>query len=266
MNKSIFICIILTVVLLASCKSTKTIQKAPKPDSFEQLVTERKDAEPKFTTMNASNTSISVNLNGQQINVSASLRIITDSVIVLSITPFMGIELFSVELYPDHWILFDKLNKDYYTDNYEYLFYRFGIRTDFYMFQSIFSAQLFFLSGDKPDKKKCKYETLENNKNLIICEYGQITQTVQTAEDHSLEQLKFQNKDENFSFNAVYSDYMVTKGVKFPRKMNFDALALKGNINLQMNLNIQKVTFNTELKISFSNPQRYNKKTLDQLL
>lgn len=266
MRKIIFISLAVVMVLLSSCKGSRSLEKGAQATSFEHLIKLIQKAAPSFTTMNASNTSITVNFDGQQMNTSASIRMITDSVMILTVSPFMGIELYSVELYPNRWILYDKMNRNYYTDNYDYLFYKFGIRVDFNALQSLFSARLFAIGQDKINAKKCEYTPLEFGKNQIECESERITQTIQTADNHTIEKVTLEDRNKTFNLTTTYSDYMVTKGVNFPRNIRIEASTMNGMMPATANIKIQKIAFDTELKLSVSNPERYTRKTLDQLI
>lgn len=240
--------------------------KGQKATSFQHLISLIQAAEPSFNTMNASNMSIAMNMNGQQMNVSASLKIYTDSVMTLSIYPFMGIELYSIELYPNRWILYDKLNKNYYTDSYDYLFYRFGVSVDYNTFQSLFSARLFTIGSKEIDTQKCGLIPLEDGRNQIECSSKKLIQTVEVANSHTLDKVRVTDESGNFQITTSYNDYMQTRDINYPRNIVLEASDKSGDLNIQMNMKIQKIVFNNELKMSLSNPDRYTRKTLDQLL
>ncbi len=69
---------------------------------------------------------VAADVGGRRMNVTAALRMRTDSVVMLSIIPFLGIEMFTLELYPDRWMLYDRVNRTYYTESYEYFALKMG--------------------------------------------------------------------------------------------------------------------------------------------
>jgi len=266
MNKTVAIIFTIVFALFASCKSKQSLTRSgEKATSTRHLVKLIEQAEPNFTTLNASNISINLSLNGTKRNVSASLKIKTDSVIVLSIIPFLGIEMFSIEFYPEEWIVFDKINRVYYTDNYEYLYYKLGIDANFNAFQSLFSARLFAVGEEKIDVKKLKFIPLESNKSKLEFESKNIKQNTVTHSNHTIEQVILTDKDETHKLTTTYNDYVELRGINYPRNTTIE-LFNENNIVVGLNMRIQKITFNSDLKLSSSNPERYTKSTLDQLI
>lgn len=266
MKKSIFIIFIVIVASFSSCKTKQLFSgSGERATSARHLVKLVEQVEPRFTTMNASSISINLDMGGKKMNVSASLKIKTDSVVLLSIVPFMGIEMFSLELYPDRWILFDKINRTYYTDNYEYLYYKLGIDVDFTAFQSLFSARLFNVGEKEVDAKKIRFSPMEPDKNKLEFESRSMKQITTTYSNHVIEQVTLSNKTETHALTTIYKDYDLTRGVNYPRNI---VIGLQGEDipGMSLNMKIQKVTFNSELKLSLSNPERYTRGTLDQLI
>ena len=233
--------------------------------SARHLVKLIEQAQPKFNTMNASNISIDVDLGDKKMNVSASLKIKTDSLVVLSVVPFMGIEMFSIEFHPEKWIIFDKINRNYYTENYEYLYHKLGIDADFASFQSLFSAHLFSVGEKEVDAKKLKHTPLESGKNKLQFESRSVKQSTTANANHTIEQVRLTDKSETRVLAATYSDYSETRGVNYPRNIILELFS-SNDLGINLNMKIQKVTFNSDLKLSLSNPDRYKKATLDQLM
>lgn len=266
MKKNIFILFIISISLFSACKSKQSVSgSGEKATSVRHLVKLIEQAQPNFTTMNANSISLSVNMNGTNRNVSASMKMKTDSVVVLSIVPFMGIEMFSVELYPEKWIIYDKINRNYYTDNYEYLYYKFGIDVDFKAFQSLLSARLFSIGQKEVDAKKLNFIPLESDKNSLLFESRSVKQSTTTNNKHIIEQVSMNDGGKAHTLLTTYSDYSETRGVNFPRNIAFELFSGK-DLEMSLSMKIQKVTFNSDLKLSVSNPERYTRSTLDKLI
>lgn len=266
MRKNVLITSILIIALFASCKSKQSLtESGEKASSVRHLVKLIHHAEPNFTTMNANSISINVNTGGKKMNVSASLKMEKDSIILLSITPFLGIEMYSVELYPDKWFFYDKINRNYTTNDYDYLLYKFGIDAGFSTFQSLFSARLFSIGEKEVDVKKLRYTPMESNKSKLEFDSRNMKQSTTTYSDHTIEQVALQNRVGSHRLETTYSNYIETKGVNYPRNILLEFIYMD-NVELSLNMKIQKATFNAPLKLTPSNPERYTRSTLDQLI
>ncbi len=256
--------VLLIIALLSGCKSKQSLSgSGEKATSSRHLVKLIEQAQPDFTTMNASSISVKANISDKR--VSASLKIKTDSVIVLSVVPFLGVEAYALELYPDRWILYDKLKRNYYTDNYEYLYYKFGINFDFHALQSLLSARFFSVGENQADLKKLQVTPLESNKNSIRFETKNMIQITTTYGNHVIEKVILSDKDENHKLITTYENYIVTKGINYPQNITFELFS-ENKFIAGLDMKIQKVAFNTDLKLTTSNPERYTRRTLDQLL
>ena len=140
--------IIISVVLLASCKTTRTATTTkqaslPQSSQVELLVKQVQSAELKFETANVSKMVMEPNVNDRNFNVSAACKIKKDSAIYLSIRPLFGIEAFKAELTPDSMKVIDKLNFRYFVVDYHFFKQRFGVDVDFYSLQGLIFNQFF---------------------------------------------------------------------------------------------------------------------------
>ncbi len=268
MKKSILFTFIAISFLLVSCKSKKIVTEAESASSTRHLIELMQQAQPDFTTMNAGNVKVSVNMGERTYSTAAALKMITDSVIVFSVYPFLGMEMFSLELYPDRWVLYDKMNTRYVTDNYQFFSYRYGINISFQDFQAIFSAQFFELGGGEIDYKKYKFVPLKENKHEIIFENERIKQISRTHQINTLESVSLQSKTNNYLLTVQYSDYAIDKGVNYPHNIAMNML-IENAPGINLNMVIQKVSFNGDVKLSPVTPERqsrYTKTTIDQIL
>ncbi|NDV46482.1 DUF4292 domain-containing protein [Paludibacter sp. 221] len=265
MKKFFLFSVILGVMLFSACKSSRTLQRGQKASSFSHLIQLVEQAQPSFKSMSATKIAVGVSMDGNQMSVSANLKIITDSVVQLSIIPFMGIEAYSLELYPDKWILYDKINRKYYTDGYDYFYYTMGIDADFYSLQSLFSARLFSIGKREVNIKDLKYTPLEDGKNQISFESAQVNQETFLTNTHVIENVLLKDKKQDNTLVTNYNEYVETKGINYPRNIVISLLNKEVSV-FSLDMKLQKVVFDSELKLSLSNMERYTRGTLDQLM
>ena len=266
MKKTVVYILIVVAFLLGSCKSKKTMTEGEKATSTSHLIELIQQVQPSFSTMNANSVKVNVNMNGQTYNSPASIKIITDSVIVLAVYPFLGIEAFSLELYPDKWILYDKINMKYVTDNYQFFSYRYGLNISYKDLQAIFSAQLFESGGGEVDYKNYKFTSLGEGRNEIMFDNKQVTQTSRTDIFNLVENVSLQGKSKNYLLTVQYHNYTVSKGkaVMYPSDIRINTV-VDNTTSISLNMNIQKVSFDGEVKLSLSRPERYERTTIDQI-
>lgn len=262
----LFILIVLSLALLSGgCRGTRTLEKGDRPTSLRHLVKLVEQNEPAFTTMNASNISIGVTAGDKKLNVSAALKIKTDSVILLSILPFMGIEMYSLELYPDRWMLYDKFNRTYYTDTYEYFYYKMGLKVDFPTLQSLFSARYFSAGAGSFDLSKAKYTPLESGKSTIETTKGPLNQYMVVNAGNYIEEVSWSDDGGLFQLTTTYKDYVPNRGVVFPRNIVVELFSGDNPMG-SLDIKMQKITFNSELRLSLSDPERYKKGVIGNLM
>ena len=264
MKKILAFGFIVTVLFFSGCKSKKTITEGERASSTSHLITLIQQAQPTFTSMNANSVKVNLNMNGQAFSSPAGIKIITDSIIVIAAYPFLGMEMFSVELYPDRWIIYDKMNLKYVTDNYQFFALRYGVNINFHDLQSIFSAQLFEIGSNAIDYKNYTYTMLGGNRSEIIYNSPQMMQTTRISHTNTIENVVLQSKNQSYLLTVGYNDYTINKGVNFPQNMKISASTDK-SLSLTLDVNIQKVSFNSDVKLSLANPDRYTRTTIDKI-
>ena len=149
-NKFIIAIILITTILLASCKTQQrqTQHRVAQHVSVCQLTQKSYDAQPQFSTMNISKMTMSVNYGGIQFTFRSSIRIATDSILSISIQPALGIEMYRAEFTPKGFIVYDKLNRRYSENSYEYIKLSWGLDIDYKAIEALFSHR-------KADCRQC---------------------------------------------------------------------------------------------------------------
>lgn len=130
---------IITCFLVGSCKVAKNL--SPK-DELEQrnaqfLIKQIKKAEFNSEWLSAK-ASVDVLMNGSKQSFKANLRLKKDSVIWLSLTPALGIEVMRIELTNDSLKYIDKLQKKFFMGTFEEINTHFDTDFNFDLFQNYF--------------------------------------------------------------------------------------------------------------------------------
>jgi hypothetical protein len=128
-----FIYILAILCSTFACKTKQQVVTKQKSERkpVELLVEKLKQAEPQFSSANVSKMNVNLDLSGRSMSVSASCRLIKDSVMHISIMPALGIELFKVEVNRDSLHVFDKFNRRSYSVDYKYLADKFAVELNY---------------------------------------------------------------------------------------------------------------------------------------
>ena len=259
-------CFIFAVVVFVSCKTTRTITKTEVKgvSPAVQLIEQVQKNQPQFKTVNVSKLALALEMNERKVNVSATFKMKRDSVIYLSIQPFLGIELFKAELTIDSMRVFDKMNHRYYVTDYGYFSKRFGVNVDFYSLQSLLMAQFFCVGKKEIQPDSCKLVTLSSGLRSIDFENNNMLQNTDISTQNIIQQVILKGINSNYLLQTIYTDYSVMNGVNFPQKIALQATNQKTKV--ACDFSILRVEFNTDLKFSPTSPERFTRGDLDQLL
>jgi len=266
MKQRTILFITITMLIMSACKTTRHIAKPTLPTSNEisQLVENVKKVQPQFKTANISKMSLAFNVNEREVNVSAVCKMIKDSAIFISIQPFMGIELFKAELKSDSIKVYDKMNHRYYVSDYGFFKKRFGVDVDFNSFQALLSAQLFCIGKKEMLTDSCKLTTLASGVNTIEFNSVNMHQNTEISSLNQIQRVVLKAKNSDYLLQTDYTEYSLINGVNFPQKITL--LATDQKSKATCDFSILRVEFNTDIKLSPTNPDRYSLGDIDQLL
>ena len=147
MRKRIYLyaCLVLLIVLMASCSSTKSLKKSDfigdlsEMEYLEKVVSNTAD----WNALTAKMT-VDLNLNGKSTGkVGGTLRIKRGEVIQISLAPFLGIEVGRAEISPDGMLVIDRVNKRYVQISFDELRKLTNVNLDFHVLEALFLNEMF---------------------------------------------------------------------------------------------------------------------------
>lgn len=258
--------IFLSVALLTACKTTKTVQKTTGKETSRvaELIEKVKKTQPQFTTANVSKMSVSFNLNNREVNVSASCKIKKDSLIHLSIQPFMGIEMFKAEFSTDSIRVFDKMNRNYYVVDYASLSNRFGVNVDFFSLQNLLFNQFFCIGRKTIVADSCKLVALSNAKNGIEYQDRKMKQETELSATNQIEKVTLSAKGTPYQLNVDYAGFSSINGINFPQEISM--LISNQRTKVTSLFTISKIEFNNVVKFTDGNPSKFTRSDINKLL
>lgn len=260
------ILIIITIIatVLAGCKTQQRKQKPDKDTtqriSICDLTQKSYNAQPNFATLNISKMSMSVNYGGTQFTFKSSIRIISDSILSISIQPALGIEMFRAEFTPSGFVVYDKLNRRYSENSYEYIKLSWGLNVDYKAIEALFSHRLFVPQTTDPTEicKDFKIEQLADTTSIVSkSPIGKYTQ-----------QFDIDMNNYRLTMSGLRYDNQLVTAITYSALKSFDKIQFPETIYLQTTMtqtdvsatfSVEKMKFNEPITISAINTSRYKK-------
>lgn len=267
-------------VLLAACfltgfYSCKSLHKAEVPKvkenkkpldktapDLQQLISDN-SFKAKTLTAKASVKSV---IGDQETSFNINLRIYTDSVIWISITPLLGIEVARVKITRDTVMFIDRLNKKYSISGFQYLNELLQVNVDFDIIQGVLTGNLFAY-------KKNKFNSVYIEEQYYILSTLSKRNLQRSLEDRDINKpivqdlwvndttyrvirLNVEDQRRNKSLLSDYSDHRQTDGGLFPFKSN---TVIQAEKILKVEIEYNKINLNSDIEFPFNIPEGYEK-------
>lgn len=250
--------------MFASCHSTKTTKtlytKAPKAEALIESV---ESAHFKFNWMSAK-VSGKFSDSNQNFSFKGNMKIRKDSLIWISISPGLGLELGRVLLDLDSVHFMNRFEKTYYKSSYAELSEKTESPLSFMRIQSL-------LVGNAMDdfKSKRHYSWLENQTfKLSSATEKQIKKWVRSKRKPSHEiylatinpktskvySQNYKNLKLDREFNVKYEDFEIHDDLFIAESLHLSVIT---NKEISLNLSYSKINLNKAFKFTFSVPESY---------
>jgi hypothetical protein len=256
------------IMLLSACKSTRPLMKAPlKEEGPDYLYNKLQDNELHFDWLSAkfdANYSHKRNSNSFK----GQIRIRQDSLIWVSITPALGIELFRMVITPDSVKYVNRFDKEYFVGDYNLVSRFLQIHIDFDILQAL------ILGNDFQFYENNSFRGSIENQEYKLSTTGR-HKIRKEAEDNASEPIvllqniwlnpesfkitKVDVKEylkDNRNLNATYGDFMPIGTQLYPAVLKFD---IQGDDMIKIKINYSKVSINEPMAFPFSIPENYKR-------
>lgn len=239
------------MVLTTSCKSSKTSSTTTMNLSAKKLI--KKSDEVKFDKRSIkANLSIKYSGKAELPNLKASLRIVKDSIIWISVSKF-SIPLAKIIITQDQVQFYEKLSKTYFIGDFKLIKEWIGVELDFNKVQNLFIGEpLLNLNQDKYEVgiQENSYVLKPKKDNPIF----EILFWIDPSNYKLLrEELKDQNKEQYLSI--LYKDYTNLDKALFPKGFLIRANSDKNETKID--ITYRNVIFDTMLRFPFKIPNGY---------
>jgi hypothetical protein len=262
------------LMAVTACKTRKEIPTkppitaAPVVDrSVPELLSKIEAKKFKSQWMNAKASVVSIQ-DEKEISFNISLRYKKDSVIWISISPLLGIEVARVMVTPDTVKFMDRLHSKYEVNTFESISKLLQIKVNFETLQSLLIGNLFaykknenrfnsvysedkyyILSSLNKKKLKRSLEEIDPNKPIIQDIYVDDT-------TYRINRMRVEDQKINKKLETTYSDFRETPGGLFPY---LSVTKVSAEKNLQITIEYTKVNVGEPQEFPFNIPKSYER-------
>jgi hypothetical protein len=254
------------IVTLSGCSTRRSLIKAPLKDEGPEYLFEKLQANQfKFQTISAK-LNIGYKTDNKLFEFKGQLRMLKDSVIWLTFTQDLGIEIARIIITQDSVKFMDRFNKKYFIGDYAFVNDFLKTNIDFGILQGIILGNDF----EYYENVKFKAQVDGNQYHLFTTERSKLKKYVRNSSDENriffqsiwlnpntfkISQIKIKEltKDSK-KLTAKYSNFEMTEGQLFPLTLIYE---LEAESPVQVEAKYSKIELNQPLTFPFKIPSNY---------
>ena len=257
--KILSIFLILSILLL-SCKTKEKIsqkQISELSSIYDRLSDNYLDYQSLYIK-----SSISFNKKKKSLKLKSSIKILKDSLIIVSLSPGLGIEAARIKFTKDSIFILDRMSSQLTKAGYKYLLDSMNISVDFLDVQSILTNELLIYPKDKTLALKEQFvhhfriKTQEPDLQLYSKSLSNIEQLITVdRQNYRIKSTKINELDNQRYLNIEYIDLFSDEFKNIPKSIDIYSYTKTDKVSIH--LNYTKVVKNKQLSFSFKVPSKY---------
>lgn len=271
MNKFVFwkALVFLLPICLVSCGGSKNIVNQPiEGNNAEFILSEMNNSELNFETFSAKS-AVTITKEEKVTSFKANLRIRTDSAIWISITPIFGIEMARVLITEDSVKVLDRLNKEYFTGDFDYINNKFNLDLEFSMLQSLLVGNMVKFEKEENlrfarDKnlyylgnlKKRKAKKVEDNPQKITRKSEELISIWIDPFSYKLTEVILTDLSADKFVQGKYSEYQQIEEQLVPRQLNF---TIQSENTSSIHIDYSRIDLNEDINFPFNISSKYER-------
>lgn len=245
------IALLICVLSLASCKTSKVSDKSIAYLSSRTIVKNNLNASFNKKTIKAS---MSIKYKGKEElpTISASLRMVKDSIIWLNFSK-LGFPVAKLKITPQEVKFYEKIGKTAFDGDFKLISKWLGTEFDFMKIQNLFLGEaILSLEEDKyqVSVKDSKYELFSKKKNSIF----DIKYWIDPVHFKVVKE-EISHAEKNQNLTILYKDFHKISESLFPK--GFMVKAMTDGMTTTIDINYKNVQFDVPLKFPFAIPTGY---------
>ena len=255
-------CLLLVVAMLSSCKTKQITTTSSELGVVDYTVAQVQQQQPQFSYLNISKMDIVANYGTQQLSFRATVKAVTDSLLVFSVQPLLGVEMFRLEFTPTSFRIIDKWNRKYTDNTYDFLRYSLGVDVNFNVIQALFFNQLFVVDGVVAPNQFV-VETLPQEPTRLVHLATGLIQRFELV-DKQMAIAKTELIVDKGRLTCTYANHRMQNGVRFPLALNI-TMQVGGKL-ADVDCQISQLEFNKSFEYSTVNLERYEKVAFSKII
>ena len=255
-------CLLLVVAMLSSCKTKQITTTSSELSVVDYTVAQVQQQQPQFSYLNISKMDIVANYGTQQLSFRATVKAVTDSLLVFSVQPLLGVEMFRLEFTPTSFRIIDKWNRKYTDNTYDFLRYSLGVDVNFKVIQALFFNQLFVVDG-VVTPNQFVVETLPQEPTRLVHLGTGLIQRFELV-DKQMAIAKTELIVDKGRLTCTYANHRMQNGVRFPLALNI-TMQVGGKL-ADVDCQISQLEFNKSFEYSTVNLERYEKVAFSKII
>jgi len=255
--------LVLSVLLMTGCRSSKEIVTKPSKKDMELLRSLVLDKPVVYQIDSKMEFKISTR-EGISTSMKGSLKLKTDSCMIFSLQPFAGIEIAKCLIRSDSVFVVSRMHQIYAAESISRMPYAsFGL---FDIVQKILTNRVFIPGISKPEERdlnRFAWAKQKEGTNLNLTQ-NDYSLDYSLNDDQQYSKLRVYTSGESGNIQVIYSKFEKSDDVVFPYTIEIQANEKDKHLNLQMAC--LKPVFNTSSDMKFLISAKYKKVTLKELI
>lgn len=257
------------VLIFSGCTSSKKVETVEvggikSQKAFFELMQEQ---ELPFRTLSA-RMNVNLKTTEKELASRVDLKMVKDSAFQLSVQPFLGIEIFRMELTPDSIKVLDRMNKQYVAENYEDLRGQTPIEFNFYNLQALFVNRLFLPGHEAISPKEYHRFKLKQEGSLAeikVKDSMKLLYRFIADGEGKLLSTDISDASNRYALQWAYTDFRLVNDHPFPMLMRIDVFK-DGRTEGGGDIHFSRIQTNGPLNMDFSIPSKYKRITFAKVM
>lgn len=197
--------------------------------------------------------------NKQIMPLKGLIKIEKNKFIWVTIRPFLGIEVARILLTDDSIKFINKINNQYFTEDYNYLKKQYGFSLNYNEIEAFFTNRIITFPSTEELKK---YTILDNDTVITLQKESTILNqsyihSLIIDKNYFLIENTLTQKDKLKQINLIYSNFTQVQTKYFPLKMIINAK--NRNQNGRITIDYKNIKINTSVSAKFTIPKNYKR-------
>lgn len=258
MKTNIFKILFLLLLLISSCKSHKELTNTDTNTVVPGCAIQ-------YTTFSAPKAVFTFVQGGNAMDVSGSVKIKKDSIVILSMQPFLGMEVARVAVTAEEFLVIDRFNKRYASIPMAEVKSQLGMDINFSILQSILTNSLFAVDKQGQAFVSDFKEVNVGSLKLLQRTTDKIIQEFSVDSVYSISSASIYANGEPYSLKWSYSMFdEIQQNRRFPMQLKF--IAGDGRRSQQLDVKYSKIEIDKSTNFDNNIPAGYKKVSFEEML